>query len=80
MYCLGDMGGFNPNWNHMEDYYPQGIINFGMKDAWEKAPVSFEVCWVLQKWKVHLMGCHWELQLNWEPRYQVLKAAEMGSS
>jgi len=49
--CLGDMGGFNPNWNHMEDYYPQGIINFGMRDAWRKAPVSFEVCWVMGKWK-----------------------------
>jgi len=22
-----------------------------MKDAWKKAPVSFEVCWVMQKWK-----------------------------
>lgn len=49
--CLGDMGGFNPNWNHMFDYYPQGIVNFGMKDAWRKAPVSFEVCWVMQTWK-----------------------------
>jgi hypothetical protein len=49
--CLGDMGGFNPNWNHMEDYYPQGIINFGMRDAWKEAPVSFEVCWVMGKWR-----------------------------
>jgi hypothetical protein len=49
--CLGDMGGFNPNWNHMFDYYPQGIINFGMQDAWQKAPVSLEVCWVMQHWK-----------------------------
>lgn len=49
--CLGDMGGFSPTWNHMEDYYPQAIINFGMKDAWKKAPVSFEVCWVMQHWK-----------------------------
>lgn len=49
--CLGDMGGFsNPNWSHMQDYYPQGIINFGMKDAWKKAPVTFEVCWVMQHW------------------------------
>jgi len=48
--CLGDMGGFSPTWNHMEDYYPQGIINFGMKDAWRKAPVSLEVCWVMGKW------------------------------
>ncbi|HEU0142691.1 MAG TPA: DUF4832 domain-containing protein, partial [Bryobacteraceae bacterium] len=50
--CLGDMGGFNnPNWSHMQDYYPQAIINFGMEDAWKKAPVSLEVCWVMQHWK-----------------------------
>ncbi len=50
--CLGDMGGFgNPNWSHMQDYYPQAIINFGMRDAWKKAPVSFEACWVMQHWK-----------------------------
>ena len=49
--CLGDMGGFKrPNWSHMMDYYPQGIINCGMEDAWKKAPVSFEVCWVMGKW------------------------------
>jgi len=48
--CLGDMGGFGANWSHMMDYYPQGIINFGMRDAWKKAPVSLEVCWVMQKW------------------------------
>ncbi|UCF38818.1 MAG: DUF4832 domain-containing protein [Acidobacteriota bacterium] len=49
--CLGDMGGFNPNWSHMEDLYPQTIINFGMKEAWKEAPVSLEICWVLGKWK-----------------------------
>ncbi|MHC4400938.1 MAG: DUF4832 domain-containing protein [Planctomycetota bacterium] len=49
--CLGDMGGFSSNWCHMLDYYPQAIINFGMKDAWQKAPVSLEVCWVMQRWK-----------------------------
>ncbi len=49
--CLGDMGGFfDPRWSHMQDYYPQSIINYGMKDAWKKAPVSLEVCWVMQKW------------------------------
>jgi len=46
--CLGNMG--NPNWSHMH-YYPQGIINFGMKDAWKTGPVSLEACWVMQKWK-----------------------------
>jgi len=42
--CLGDMGGFSPNWSHMNDYYPQAIINLGVRDAWKKAPVTFEVC------------------------------------
>ncbi len=37
--CLGDMGGFGDGkWSHMSDYYPQGIVNFGMQDAWKKAP------------------------------------------
>jgi hypothetical protein len=50
--CLGDMGGFSdPQWSHMQDYYPQAIVNFGMRDAWQKAPVNFEVCWVMQHWK-----------------------------
>ena len=49
--CLGDMGGFSPTWCHMYDYYPQAIINCGMKDAWKKAPVTLEVCWVMQHWK-----------------------------
>jgi hypothetical protein len=34
----------------MYDYYPQGIINFGMQDAWKKAPVSLEVCGTIKSW------------------------------
>ena len=49
--CLGDLGGFSSTWCHMYDYYPQAIINFGMKDAWKRAPVTLEVCWVMQHWK-----------------------------
>jgi hypothetical protein len=50
--CLGDMGGFgNGQWSHMSDYYPQAVINFGMADAWKRAPVTLEVCWVMQYWK-----------------------------
>ena len=48
--CLGDMGGFNPRWNHMADAYPNEIANFGLRDAWQKAPVSLEACWVMQHW------------------------------
>lgn len=49
--CLGDMGGFSRTWCHMLDAYPQQIINCGVQDAWQRAPVSFEVCWVMQHWK-----------------------------
>jgi len=49
--CLGDMGGFSPTWSHMNDYYPQAIINFGAWEAWKKAPVTLEVCWVMRHWK-----------------------------
>jgi len=49
--CLGDMGGFRKTWCHMYDLYPQDIISCGTQDAWKKAPVSLEVCWVMQHWK-----------------------------
>lgn len=49
--CLGDMGGFSSTWSHMNDYYPQSIIQFGMTDAWKKAPVTLEVCWVMEHWR-----------------------------
>ncbi len=52
--CLGDMqsplGEDHPFWCHMLDYYPQQIILCGLQDAWKKAPVSMEVCWVIQHW------------------------------
>ncbi len=40
--CLGDM-----NW-HMLHFYPQHIAPIA--DVWKKAPVSFEVCWVMWHW------------------------------
>ncbi|MFC5407111.1 DUF4832 domain-containing protein [Cohnella soli] len=53
--CLGDVCGnawdFAKDWSHMHDYYPQTLIRSGMQDAWKKAPVSLEVCWVVQHWK-----------------------------
>jgi len=49
--CLGDMGGFSPTWSHMRDLYPQAIVNYGARDAWQRSPVSLEVCWVMQHWK-----------------------------
>jgi hypothetical protein len=52
--CLGDLGFWARNsegWTHMYDYYPQGITNFGVKDAWKKAHVSFEMCGTFPNWK-----------------------------
>lgn len=49
--CLGDMGGFSKTWSHMNDYYPQTLIATGMQEAWRQAPVTMEVCWVMQHWK-----------------------------
>jgi hypothetical protein len=62
--CIGDLGFWakdqdNPEWTHMYDYYPQGIINFGMKDAWEKAPVSLEICGTLKSWKGKRDSCEY---------------------
>ena len=42
--CLGDMG----EWRHMTDFYPRMIAQ--MPDVWKRAPVSFEVCWVMWHW------------------------------
>lgn len=56
--CLGDMGGFNPTWNHMNDLYPEAVVSLGLDDAWRKAPVALESCWVMQHWK----DAGWDLQ------------------
>jgi hypothetical protein len=60
--CIGDLGFWakdNPDWTHMYNYYPQGIINFGMKDAWKKAPVSLEVCGTIKSWKGKKGSCEY---------------------
>ena len=49
--CLGDMGGFGSRWCHMRDFYPQQIEKAGMEDVWKTAPVAFETCWDMRKWK-----------------------------
>ncbi|MEO6829388.1 MAG: DUF4832 domain-containing protein [Acidobacteriaceae bacterium] len=49
--CLGDMGGFSKTSNHMEDRYPEAVVENGIADAWKKAPVTMESCWVMQTWE-----------------------------
>lgn len=60
--CLGDMREGMPytasfkefsknEWSHMLDWYPRLILETGMENAWQRAPVSFEICWVLSHWQ-----------------------------
>jgi hypothetical protein len=52
--CLGDLGFWAKDqngWTHMYDYYPQSIIQFGLRDAWKKAPVTFEICGTFLRWR-----------------------------
>jgi hypothetical protein len=48
--CLGDLGYWGPDWNHMKDSYQQSLDSAGANDAWKHAPVCFESCGVMQKW------------------------------
>lgn len=48
--CLGDMGGFSKNWNHMEDFYMQQLEKTGAQSVWQVAPVAYESCWDMRKW------------------------------
>ncbi len=49
--CLGDMGGFSKNWNHMDNFYLQQLEKTAAQDAWKTGPVAFESCWDMRKWK-----------------------------
>ena len=55
--CLGDTGIFSPTWCHMYDYYPQQIVHLGLQENWRTAPVSLEVCGILDAWKKQ----HWDV-------------------
>jgi len=52
--CIGDLGFWAKDqngWTHMYDYYPESIIKFGVKDNWQTAPISLEICGTLYYWK-----------------------------
>jgi len=48
--CLGDLGGFSKNWNHMRQFYTQALTKANAGDAWQRAPVAWETCWDMRKW------------------------------
>ena len=39
---LGDLGSFDPKWNHMHHKYPDLVRSNGLLDVWKAAPVAFE--------------------------------------
>jgi len=39
---LGDLGSFDPKWNHMFNKYPDLVRDNGLIDTWKTAPVAFE--------------------------------------
>lgn len=60
--CLGDMGGFSKTWNHMDHFYLQQIARTGATNAWQTAPVAFESCWDMRKWK----EANWDIPFIFE--------------
>jgi hypothetical protein len=39
---LGDLGSFDPKWNHMNHKYPDLVRDNGLLEVWKTAPVAFE--------------------------------------
>ncbi len=64
--CLGDLGGFRPDWSHMENFYPQALQEAEALDSWKHAPVVFETCWTIQTW----------LDKGWDLDYILRQALE----
>lgn len=48
--CFGDYGMFSPTWNHMENYFPYVVQMPEVANVWQKSPVQFEACGVMQDW------------------------------
>jgi hypothetical protein len=59
--CLGDL---RPKWCHMLDFYPSQIVRAEIGEVWQRAPVSFETCWVPAYWK----------QQGWDVNYILSEA------
>ncbi len=49
--CLGDWGVFGPNWNHMENLYPEFLAGDPVApEAWKQGPIQFEICRTIDEW------------------------------
>lgn len=77
--CLGDMGGFSKTWNHMENMYPQAVEDANAVDTWKIAPVAFENCWTMKKWKDEgwCIPCIFDYCLAYHASYVNNKSAQL---
>lgn len=78
--CWGDMrSAHGANFSHMLDTYPQLVAKPGVRDAWQKAPVSLEVCGVVGDW----LSAGWDVDyildqaLRWHVSSVNLKSTEV---
>lgn len=70
--CWGDWRNFNATWSHMRDDYPSRLEAAksswsGFSQAWQKAPVSLEICGYMPEWRSVQHYTREEVQttLNW---------------
>jgi hypothetical protein len=77
--CMGDMGGFSGTWNHMEHSYPPQIEKSGAAEVWKAAPVAFESCWDMRKWKQEGWDIHYifDYALDYHVSYHNNKSARI---
>lgn len=77
--CMGDMGGFSKTWNHMENFYPQQIERTNAGEEWKTAPVAFESCWDMRKWKEEGWDIHYifDYALNYHVSFHNNKSAHI---
>jgi hypothetical protein len=77
--CMGDMRGFSKTWSHMENMYPQQIKRTGAADVWKAAPVAFESCWDMRKWKQENWDIHYifDYALDYHVSYHNNKSASI---
>lgn len=48
--CFGDYGFWSTRWSHMGTIYPDILQDPAVSNAWQKGPVQFEACYVMQAW------------------------------
>lgn len=55
--CFGDLSAAGSNevpcnvsWNHHFDCYPRAVCEANAQEAWKRAPIHFESCWVPMAW------------------------------